>query len=502
MSTNKSRSKSALLNMAFNFAYQIINTLINIIIPPLIIGKFGSTINGLISTIKQILGYVQLLGAGISEATVVSLYKPIAKNDTYRISSIYNACSITFTKSGTLFSITAVLIAFIYPFFINEKFNYYFLVLLILILSIAGISEFFVIGKCRSLLMADQKFYIVNIAQIVGAVGNLLITILLIYLDSNILLIQLGSSIIYAMRLIILYLYVKEHYSFLDSEIEPNFQAINKRKSATIHQLAGLITFGSQTIFVSIFCGLAEASVYSVYNLVFTGINTLLSTVSSALLASFGNIIAQDDEKKLNDIFSIYERIYYILVFCLYTVTYVMFLSFINLYTSNVTDINYSRIEYVVLFCIMGIVNCLRTPGSTIINAAGHYRETQNRAIIEMIICFVLECLLVKDFGGIGILIATIVAYFYRSIDVIYYSNKIILKRKAIISVSIILYNIIIYLIFILSSKFYIINPLSYFDWILDAIVISLVVFTVYIVLNFFISKLEYNKVINKIRRK
>ena len=268
-----SRTKSAMLNVFFNLCYQVVNTVVNLLIPPMIMTKFGSVINGLVSTIKQILSYVQLLGAGISESTVVSLYKPLSEKDDKKISAIFNACSTTFFRMGMLFNTGALAIAFIYPLFMGEI-NYVFGVLLIVVLSVAGASEFFVIGKCRSLLIADQKIYIVNIAQIIGAVSNLIITIILIKLNANIIVVQAGASVIYAMRIIIVYGYVKKHYTFLDKNVEADYSAISKRKAATIHQLSGLISFGSQTVVVSMFCGFAEASVYSVYNLVFVGINT------------------------------------------------------------------------------------------------------------------------------------------------------------------------------------------------------------------------------------
>ena len=132
---------------------------------------------------------------------------------------------------GILFSVGAVIIALVYPFFIKEDINYFFLVMLIMVLSVAGASEFFVIGKCRSLLIADQKIYIVNIAQIFGAIANLVITILLIRMDANIVIVQLGSSLMYVARLIIVYSYVKKNYTFLNNKISPDYSAISKRKA-------------------------------------------------------------------------------------------------------------------------------------------------------------------------------------------------------------------------------------------------------------------------------
>lgn len=502
MNTKTSRTRSAVVNMIFNFAYQVVNTLINIIIPPLIISKYGSVINGLISTIKQVLSYVQLVGAGISESTVVSLYKPLAEKDEKKVSAIFNACSITFFKMGVMFNVLAVAVAFIYPLFIREKLNYFFLVGLILVLSIAGASEFFVIGKCRSILIADQKIYIVNIAQICGALANLVVTILLICLDCSILLIQMGASVVYAMRIIIVYSSVKKHYMFLDSKETPDYRAIDKRKAATVHQLSGLISFGSQTVFVSMFCGLAEASVYSVYNLVFVGINTILSTISSALLATFGSIAASDSKEKLRKVYAIYESFYYILVFVMYTITYIMFLSFVSLYTSGTTDAVYVRKDFALLFCIMGIINCLRTPGATLINAVGHYDETKNRALIEMGICFIMECILVFQLQAVGVLIATIVAYSYRTIDVFFYTNRHILGQSANATIRKVLFNVVLCAGAFVLGMFGNVVAENYFVWVIKALIVGIVVLMFYFGVNYFVSKKEYSMFYEKIRKR
>lgn len=497
-----SRTKSAMLNVFFNLCYQVVNTVVNLLIPPMIMTKFGSVINGLVSTIKQILSYVQLLGAGISESTVVSLYKPLSEKDDKKISAIFNACSTTFFRMGMLFNTGALAIAFIYPLFMGEI-NYVFGVLLIVVLSVAGASEFFVIGKCRSLLIADQKIYIVNIAQIIGAVSNLIITIILIKLNANIIVVQAGASVIYAMRIIIVYGYVKKHYTFLDKNVEADYSAISKRKAATIHQLSGLISFGSQTVVVSMFCGFAEASVYSVYNLVFVGINTILSTVSSALLAVFGDIIANDSKGKLARLYRYYESIYYALVFMLYSVTYVMFLSFIELYTAGANDVVYAREEFAILFCVMGIINCLRTPGATLINAIGHYKETQNRALIEMTICFVLELILINFMGAIGVVVATIIAYAYRTIDVIIYSNHVILEEKAKKSVIKVLLNMVMFVMIYLLMR---VIELPYIDsyilWVGVATIVAVALGVLYFGVNGFVYLEDFKGIFNYVKRK
>lgn len=479
----KSRTFNAIRNVICNFVYQIINTITNIILPPLIIGKFGSVVNGLISTIKQVINYVQLVGAGISESTVVSLYEPLEKDETNKISAIYNASSKTFNKSGIIFSIISILLAFVYPFFIEEELGYSFVVKIVIILALAGVSEFFAIGKYRTLLIADQKMYIVNIAQIFGAIASTILTIVLIKLNCSILIVQLVSTIAYIFRIFILYFYVHNNYKYLDKSVKPDYTAVSKRKAATLHQVASLIIFGSQTLFIAKFCGLAEASVYSVYNLVFTGINTVLSTISSAMLAGMGSLIATNDESKVKKVYNVYEYGYYILVFTFYITAFIMINPFIKIYTNGVTDANYIRQELVVLFTIMGLLNCVRTPGATMINAKGHYDETKNRALIEMLICLIGQAIFVHSLGIVGVLIGTILAYLYRTLDVIIYSNKKILKQKNKKTFIRLAINILMMSIIISIVKFnFAIN--SILSWVIYAMIVVVNSFIIMVIVN------------------
>ena len=75
-------------NIISNLFYQLINILFNLILTPLILVKFGSDVNGLVQTIRQILNYAALVGSGISESTVVALYKPIAENDKEKLKAL------------------------------------------------------------------------------------------------------------------------------------------------------------------------------------------------------------------------------------------------------------------------------------------------------------------------------------------------------------------------------------------------------------------------------
>ena len=71
------RTRKTFINIIFNFLQQLVGIVTGLILPPLIVGKFGSSLNGLVSTIKQMMTYVQLTGAGIAASSTYALYKPL-----------------------------------------------------------------------------------------------------------------------------------------------------------------------------------------------------------------------------------------------------------------------------------------------------------------------------------------------------------------------------------------------------------------------------------------
>ena len=430
MKKKASRTVSALINLISNCGYQFVNIIVNIILPPLITGRFGSVISGLVNTVRQIVSYVSLVGSGISDSTVVALYEPLEKNDAGRISSIYNAVGRAFNRASAAFTVISVVVAAVYPLLIEEELDYFFVASIVLIMSLSGFSELWMIGKYRALLTADQRLYIVNFAQIAGSVFSTALTVALIKLGFGIVTVQLAAATTYLLRIILLTAYVTRRYRYLDKTAEPELSAISKRGAATVHHISGIVIFGSQTLIVSMVCGLAESNVFYVYNLVFNGLNTVLSTVSSAMLAGMGNLMLSDDKAKLHRVYEIYELLFHIMTYGVYMTAMVMIIPFERIYMSGAVDANYIRPEVVLPFALVGLLNNLRTPGTTVICAKGHYGETKYRAVAEATICIAGELALVWRFGIVGVLVGTVLASLYRTPDTIIYSNCRILGRS------------------------------------------------------------------------
>ena len=73
--------KKGVKNIVYALIAQAVTLILGIIIPRLVIVSYGSEINGLLSSVKQVIGYLALLEAGVGAAALQALYRPISEND-------------------------------------------------------------------------------------------------------------------------------------------------------------------------------------------------------------------------------------------------------------------------------------------------------------------------------------------------------------------------------------------------------------------------------------
>ena len=85
------RTKTLKYNALSTLLLESVILISGLIMPRLILSFFGSTSNGLVSSITQFLGFSVLLRAGLGGAIRAALYRPIAECDGDKISSIMAA---------------------------------------------------------------------------------------------------------------------------------------------------------------------------------------------------------------------------------------------------------------------------------------------------------------------------------------------------------------------------------------------------------------------------
>ena len=464
------KARGVLKNIGGSIVVQAVNIITNLILPPMIIASYGSKINGLTGTITQIISYVGLVGAGLSVATTQALYKPLAEKDKKTVSGMMKATGIMFDHVGWLFVCIALVISFIYPLLIRGESQYFFVVILMLVMSISGAMEFFATGRYRSLLYADRKIYVYSLIQSTCLIISTGLAICCIKLNLSIIYTQAMISMVYVLRALGLTLYVKKKYPYLSSDSETINECISKRKDAMYHHFIGLVVTGSQSILLSIFVGLEAASIYGVYNVVFSGLQSVCVQVSNAVVPYIGRVYAIGKKEEVNKKYGLFELVFFIFITVIIATSFIMIQSFIKLYTKG-ADIEYVDTALAILFVIRGFSSSFRLPAQGLINAAGYFAETKKAATIEAVICVVIELVCVQFWGIYGIMVGNLTALVWRGFEMIFFTNKNIISRgnrQSIVRIIQVIFTILV-AYFVVMMIFPITTINNWLQWILFA---------------------------------
>lgn len=496
------RSKNAIYNIISNLVLQAIIVLYGFIVPKIIISSFGSEVNGLISSITQFLAYITLLESGFGPVVKAALYKPIAKKDSRAIANILKTSEKFFRKIAYIFLIYIVLLCIFYPLLISKNYEYLYTISLIIIISISTFAEYYFGMTYRLFLQANQKSYVISFIQIITYIISTIVIIILAKMMVSIQLIKLFSGIIFLFRPILQNLYVKKKYHINFEETDDKFELKQKWDGLAQH-IASVIHGNTDITLLTIFSSLSEVSVYSVYYLVVRGIKSIVQAFNNGIDASFGDMIAKEENENLNKKFEVYEILYYTIITIIFSCTIVMITPFIKVYTKGITDVNYIRYFFGYLLVISEYIWAIRLPYSSLILAAGHFNETRFGAWVECGSNIIISILLVYNYGLIGITIGTIIAMIIRTIEFIIHANKYILKRSILKSVKKISL-IIIETILIVAICLNIPNGdnITYLNWIISATKLFVISLCICGVFNLVLYKNNFILILKNLKKK
>ena len=160
-------------NTITSLILQLAITIQGLIIPRFVLLYFGSSINGLVSSLTQYLNLFAVFEGGVAGVILAALYKPVAENDWDKLSSILVSANGFMKKLGLMFVGYALLLATVYPMFI-DAYTWGFSFSLTVIISVTIFAQYYFTLIPQLLLRADDKFYLCNIVQLIFIVLNII----------------------------------------------------------------------------------------------------------------------------------------------------------------------------------------------------------------------------------------------------------------------------------------------------------------------------------------
>ena len=471
----RSRSGKAFLNTTFSLILEVVTAICSFILPRLILSHFGSAYNGITSSITQFISSIGLLQSGIGGVTRAALYKLLAAKDSRGISEVVNATSHFMKRIALIFVIFVLTFGALFPALVSNEFNWLFTFSLVLILSIDTFAQYYFGFAYQMVVRADQLEYVISIVRIIAIIANTIIAAILINVGCGIHVVKLGSAIVYALPPVFYNIWVKRKYH-VDTRIEPKTDVLKQRWDAFGHQVANFINTNTDIMLATIFLGVREVSVYSIYYMIGNAIKKFVMSLASGLSAAFGNMLAKHEDAILKQRFEQFEILVCIAATTLLVITAKLMCPFVSIYTSGVHDVNYIRPIFSYLICGSIYFSSLKIPYEELVYAAGAFKNTRNGAFIEAGINIVISIILIGFIGLDGIIIGTIIAISYRTIRYHLYISKMIIPRNKAVILRNFLFTILTTITsFIVYSFLPEVSTSGYISWAGSAILISIV---------------------------
>lgn len=473
------RARNTMKNLIASLVCEIVIIAFGFVVPRLIIDAYGSEVNGLTSTIHQILQILNLLQAGAVGASIFQMFKPVAEKDYYQISRVMAASRRYFFKIGFIFLASIFVVAPIFGFTLDGNLGVFEIIIAFIILGVNGAGYFFFTSWFDILFSSHQKRFQLSIATIIGKLvyyGLLFLVVLMRWHFTLMYVVALVGSGVKLMYLYVIYLKEFKH-KLVKVENDGSFTIKNKGYLMS-NQISTQAVEAMPTILITALKGLAIASVFAVYNLIQNMIKMVVKTMQCSVSEVFGNLVVSENDNRVKKVYNLMEFVFFLVAVVLCGCACFLFMPFIFLYTNgNSLDINYVFPVLAFLIVAFAVIYCMYQPCYTLTNVLGLYKETY----LQSIICGVISIGVAIGLGLIYwplIMIGPVFYYLsslvYRMIIASRRVKWLVLKKFIIRVFTVLLLIVGVYFLsqYIFSSGY----PLSWGKWLLFAIITALAV--------------------------
>lgn len=394
-----------------------------------------------------------------------------------------------------------IVLCLVFPKVVGTSFDRWFTVSLILSISISLFAQYFLSMSYKLLICADQMGFITMFLQSITVLLNTIVSVVLMKKGVSVQGVKLVTSLIFLNQPIAYVLYVKKHYK-INKKLKLTEEPIAQKWNGLAQHIASVVLSNTDVMVLSLFSSLTNVSIYQIYHLIVNGVRMIIDASLTGVQALLGNMYAKREITTLNTTFSTMEWGLHTIITFLFSCTGVLIVPFVQVYTNGVADVNYTKPLFAFFITMAQAAYCLRLPYNIMVLAAGHYKQTQASAIIEMLINIAISIFFVFKFGLVGVAVGTLVAMIYRTVYLAYYLSKNIIFRSIKHFVKHICVDAITGgLILILSSGLSL-EHITYFSWIIMAIKTAFLSSGVVLCVNLIFYKSLIREMVKKYVRK
>lgn len=376
-----------------------------------ILGNEYTGISGLFTDILNVLSLMEL---GLDSSMVYALFKPIAQKDARRITALMGFYKKAFTVIGfTVLGAGLICTPFLGHIVkgvpnIKEDIRGIFL------MYVATSSfSYFLIYK-TVLLSANQKSRVIAKWRMIVYVLESIIEILLLLILRRYYAYLIVHFLATVVRNVILTRIVNKTYPEYVKKTDNTLTKQERNKlfrdiaCLTVYSTAGVVIYSTDSMFISAFIGTVEVAIIGNFNLIINSTRNIVQQIVNAAKPSIGNLAATSNTEKQELVF---HRINFIsFLFCCFSCTCLFTL--LNPFVGDIW-LNQSyqlSVTVIAVLMINQFIAIMVYPVESFRTANGLFTQGWMRPAIMAIINIVLDFLMGREWGLIGILLATTIS--------------------------------------------------------------------------------------------
>ena len=427
------RTLNSLKNIIGNFANNILLNLLRFVSRIIFIRVLSDVYLGVNGLLSNVLGLLALSELGISTAISYSLYRPLSDNNVPKIKALMNFYQKAYRVIAVVILILGLVLLPFLPWFIKDT-NGIESLNIIYLIFLANMVIGYLFSYKRTLITADQQNYkIMPIVMFYSFLTTVLqISVLLIF--KNYIIYLLMQSLCIILENLTVNHYINKQYLYLKDNLKDNKldkkelkEIVTNVKALMFHKVGSYVLSASDNIIISKFIGIVMVGIYSNYVLIVNMINSFITVLINNVTASFGNLIAKDDEKKSMEVFDEMNLI----CFILYGGATVCFINLFNPFIDLVFGEKFVLSMFVVfLISFNNFLVGMNLAPITIQSAAGLYNNDRFVPLIQSVVNIIISVVLSLKIGIAGVLLGTLISQFIPFIVKPIIAYKHVFKEK------------------------------------------------------------------------
>lgn len=402
--------RKSILNVSVSIVGKMLAMVMSIVGKRFLIQCCGNEVNGLNALYLSIIGFMSVAELGIGSAITFSMYKPIVENDTDKVSALYGLYRRLYLLIGALILVVGLVMApFVHIFArdyeqLNVNFSYTFTLMLI------STVLTYLYGAKMALFNAYKNNYVTTAITQGGILFRHVIQVVVLVTVGTFEAYLLCRIVACLFQWILTEIVTRKKYQ----PIVTNRQKIDSDtrreitrniKAMFMHKIGFVLVNTLDSVVIAGFVGVVVLGEYSNYTAILAAMTSVLSLVFSSLTSVFGHMCVQEDRKVAREYCEAFHFINFVIGIVFFLGYYAIIDNLVALlFAENLV------VEKTISFVITlnGFVQFMRESTLAFRDATGTFYNDRWKPLAEGVINLVFSILFVKQFGVVGVILATI----------------------------------------------------------------------------------------------